>query len=198
VVDPYLLPGTDVLRNRAGITDATVLADFEFKASLARVAELECRPVEGNFDLRHLCAIHRHIFCDVYDWAGVTRTVDIAKGMFFCRCDAIESESRRVFGAIANDNYLVGLSRAAFVAKLADHWGEVNALHPFREGNTRRHLLWFSIRPSAARTTLLRTLFPNMAPRYGRGAGACRPDTASCTGPGYRFLVTTGRRPAAR
>lgn len=143
MADPYVLPGTDVLRNRAGITDARVLAGFELTASLARVAELERRPVEGDFDLPHLRAIHRHIFCDTYDWAGEIRTVDIAKGMYFCRCDAIESESRRVFGAIANDNYLVGLSREAFIGRLADNWGEVNALHPFREGNTRTQRVFF-------------------------------------------------------
>lgn len=57
--------------------------------------------------------------------------------MYFCQCDAIGSEARRVFGAIADDNYLVGLSRESFVIRLAEHWGEVNALHPFREGNTR-------------------------------------------------------------
>lgn len=141
--DPYLLPGTDVLRNRCGITDAAVLADFELKVSLVRVAELELRPVEGDFDLRHLRAIHRHIFGDVYHWAGAIHTVDIAKGMYFCRHDAIESEGRRVFEAIAKDNYLIGLGRDAFVVKLAEHWGEVNALHPFREGNTRTQRVFF-------------------------------------------------------
>jgi cell filamentation protein len=34
----------------------------------------------GDFDLRHLRAIHRHLFQDVYDWAGEIRTVEIAKG----------------------------------------------------------------------------------------------------------------------
>lgn len=143
MTDPYLLPGADVLRNRCSITDATVLADFELTASLARVAELERQPMEGDFDLRHLCAVHRRIFGDVYDWAGMIRTVDIAKGMYFCRSDVIESESRRVFGAIARDSYLTGLSRDTFVVKLADHWGEVNALHPFREGNTRTQRVFF-------------------------------------------------------
>jgi cell filamentation protein len=63
--------------------------------------------------------------------------------MFFCRYELIEGQSDDVFGAIANDNYLVGLSREVFIAKLADHWGEVNALHPFREGNTRAQRVFF-------------------------------------------------------
>jgi cell filamentation protein len=143
VADPYLLPGTEVLRNRPGITDATVLADFELKASLARVAELTRCPIEGNFDLQHLCAIHRHIFQDVYGWAGKIRTVNVAKGMWYCRVDAIASESRKIFRRIAADNYLIGLGREPFVVKLAGHWGEVHALHPFREGNTRTQRVFF-------------------------------------------------------
>jgi hypothetical protein len=58
--------------------------------------------------------------------------------MYFCRYDAIESESRRIFGAIADDNYLVGLSRDSFIIRLAEHWGEVNAVHPFRHAVRRR------------------------------------------------------------
>lgn len=143
VADPYVQPGAEVLRNRLGITDPAVLADFELRASLVRVAELTRRPLDGDFDLRHLCAIHRHVFRDVYDWAGEIRTVNIAKGMPYCRADAIESESRAVFRRIAEDDYLAGLRRELFVVKLAEHWGEVNALHPFREGNTRTQRVFF-------------------------------------------------------
>jgi len=143
VSDPYLVPGRDVLRNVPGVTDPALLAEFELTASLARVAELARAPIDGSFDLDHLCAIHRHLFQDVYAWAGEVRTVDIAKGMPFCRCAAIESEAGRVFGAIARDDYLVGLGRDAFVVRLATHWGEVNALHPFREGNTRTQRVFF-------------------------------------------------------
>lgn len=143
MTDPYLLRGTAVLRNRPGITDPTALAGFELTVSLARVAELERTPIDGSFDLDHMCAIHRHIFQDVYDWAGQIRTVNIAKGMPFCRHDAIESEAARVFGAIAEDDYLVGLTWSVFVRKLAEHWGEGNALHPFREGNTRTQRVFF-------------------------------------------------------
>lgn len=141
MADPYLAGG--VLRNRAGITDPAELARFELSASLARVAELARAPLEGSFDLDHLRAIHQHVFQDVYDWAGQPRTVDLAKGMPFCRHDAIESEAAKVFGAIARDDYLVGLDLERFVVALAEHWGEVNALHPFREGNTRTQRVFF-------------------------------------------------------
>jgi len=63
--------------------------------------------------------------------------------MHLCRCDTTDSESRRVFGAIADDNYLVSIRRESFIIRLAEHWGEVNALHPFREGNTRTQRVFF-------------------------------------------------------
>lgn len=37
---------------------------------MARVAALESRPLVGAFDFAHHQAIHKHIFSDVYEWAG--------------------------------------------------------------------------------------------------------------------------------
>ncbi len=45
--------------------------------------------------------------------------------------------SASVFDALAADNYLKGLPREQFVDRLAFHFGEINSIHPFREGNGR-------------------------------------------------------------
>jgi cell filamentation protein len=75
--DPYVYPGTSILRNRLGITDP----DFLDKQERVLVALRIRRNVpRGNFDLKHLRAIHRHLFQDIYDWAGELRTVEISKG----------------------------------------------------------------------------------------------------------------------
>jgi cell filamentation protein len=75
--DPYLYPGTSVLRNRLGTSDP----DYLDKQERALVALRMRRNVpRGAFDLKHLRAIHRHLFQDVYDWAGELRTVEISKG----------------------------------------------------------------------------------------------------------------------
>jgi cell filamentation protein len=76
-VDPYLIPGTKVLRNRLGISDARRLDRIERRIVADRIAE--GAPV-GAFDLGRLRAIHRHLFQDIYDWAGELRTVEINKG----------------------------------------------------------------------------------------------------------------------
>jgi hypothetical protein len=68
--DPYLYPGTSVLRNRLGTTDP----DYLDKQERALVALRMRRNIpRGAFDLKHLRAIHRHLFQDVYDWAGELR-----------------------------------------------------------------------------------------------------------------------------
>ena len=52
---------------------------FEGEATFGRVLQLHERPIIGNFDRAHLQAIHKHIFQDVFEWAGKLRTVKIAK-----------------------------------------------------------------------------------------------------------------------
>ncbi|MDP3653532.1 MAG: Fic family protein [Rhodoferax sp.] len=78
--DSYAYPGTEVLRNKADIRDQIALDAFEADATAVRMLELIDNPVQGVFDFQHLCAIHRHLFQDVYHWAGEMRTVDISRG----------------------------------------------------------------------------------------------------------------------
>jgi cell filamentation protein len=63
--DPYLYPGTSVLKNLRDLTDPKLLERFEARQTHRRIAELIDNPVAGRFDVAHLKAIHRHIFQDV-------------------------------------------------------------------------------------------------------------------------------------
>ena len=78
-MDPYVYPGTSVLRNLRDFRDAGVLSEFEAEATARRLRQLEHKPLSGAFDSLHLQAIHRHIFQDVFEWAGDFRTVSISK-----------------------------------------------------------------------------------------------------------------------
>jgi cell filamentation protein len=78
--DPYVYPGTDVLRNLLDLRDAAALAEREAALSAIRIAQLERRFIPGDFGLTHLQATHRHICGDIYPWAGELRTVRITKG----------------------------------------------------------------------------------------------------------------------
>jgi cell filamentation protein len=109
-------------------------------------------PVPPSYDLSHLCAIHHRVFGDIYDWAGQLRTVAIAKGSWFCLPQYIESSAAEVFRALHGENLLRGLPRNAFVERLTYYLGEVNAVHPFREGNGRANVTSRRPPPSWAAT----------------------------------------------
>ena len=136
--DPYLDLQSGVLRNRLGITDAGELARAEAELTSYRLIELRASPLPGRYDLPHLQAFHRHIFGDVYDWAGELRTVTLGKGgALFCLPQHLVATADDVFTRLARDRHLRGRDRTAFVDGLAALLAEVNTLHPFREGNGR-------------------------------------------------------------
>lgn len=135
--DPYLDLSSGVLRNRLGIADADELATAEADFTSVRISQLNLGRLPGSYDLPHLQAFHRHIFGDVYVWAGELRTVAIGRGMAFCRPDHIAGDADELFAWLARTAHLTGLEREAFVDALTELLSDLNALHPFREGNGR-------------------------------------------------------------
>ena len=136
--DPYTYPGTDVLRNILDIHDPRQLGAFEANATAARLIELDAAPLAGQFDPTHLKAIHRHIFQDVYPWAGEFRTVNIAKGgQLFGAAAFVEPALQEVLRKLPGERYLRGSDPHAFAMRAGYYMGEINAIHPFRDGNGR-------------------------------------------------------------
>jgi cell filamentation protein len=135
--DPYLDQQHGILRNRLGITRKEDLATAEADITRFRLAQLHRRPLPGHYDLAHLQAIHKWIFGDIYDWAGEIRTVSIGKGALFCLPQHIVPAADELFGRLHRDGFLRGLGHDEFVDKLAELFADMNALHPFREGNGR-------------------------------------------------------------
>jgi cell filamentation protein len=136
--DPYLYPGTNVLRNIPGIRDLDQLFLFEANATHARHLELREYPTNGKFDPLHLKAIHGTLFQDVYDWAGQFRTVNISKGgHLFGAAAVIEMALHGILEKLPRENFLRALDREAFAQRCGWYFGEINAIHPFREGNGR-------------------------------------------------------------
>lgn len=133
----YCYPNSDILKNRMGIQDMGQLRQLEKRLTMLRILELVDKPIQGEFDLKHLRSIHRYIFRDIYEWAGEIRKVDIAKGSMFCNVKFIESQAEEIFGKLREENYLRGLNKDDFSIRLAYYFSEINALHPFREGNGR-------------------------------------------------------------
>jgi len=136
--DHYLDKETGLLKNKLGLSDKKSLENYETECTRNRSYQLNEKPIDGNFDLDHLCAIHRHLFGDVYEWAGEIRDLDIAKNnSFFAHHAYIHSYAKDIFGKLAKENCLAGLGAQAFSERAAHYLSEINALHPFREGNGR-------------------------------------------------------------
>lgn len=133
----YCYPGTEVLINNFGEHDPKVLSQLEGMCTAARIVDLLKKPVSGNFDLTHLKKIHHYIFQDIYSWAGQFRMVNISKELLFCDVNFIEKELNKLFLKLKGENYLKDCSEDNIAAKAAYYLGEINAIHPFREGNGR-------------------------------------------------------------
>jgi cell filamentation protein len=138
-MDPYVYPGTNVLRNLLNLRDADELSRAEAIATALRIYELQDTPKIGKFDAAHLQSIHRHIFQDLFDWAGEFRTVNISRSgqMPFAFWQQIAPCVSKLASDLARERYLEHLNMADFCKRAAFHMGELNAIHPFREGNGR-------------------------------------------------------------
>lgn len=141
VGDPYVYPDVPtVVRNKFGIKNASKLDAVERVHVAQRIEE---GIPAGAFDLAHIKAIHKHLFQDVYDWAGKTRTVELAKGgHHFQPVGYIEIGIGNIHNRLVQYRFLTGLAPAAFATEAAQIIGDLNYVHPFREGNGRTQLLY--------------------------------------------------------
>ncbi|HEV7877920.1 Fic/DOC family protein [Bradyrhizobium sp.] len=146
--DPYCYEGTSVLKNRLGLQSQDQLTEFEHAISSQRAEE----PLPaGNLDQRHYCALHRHLYQDVYDWAGELRTVRTSKGgSMFCYPENIAAQLAKLFRDLAAAKQFTELDSDGFARAAAHFLAELNAIHPFREGNGRTQLTFLKLIATAA------------------------------------------------
>ena len=142
----YCYPDSNVLMNKFNIRDGDKLQEIERKMSYANIVYLGENPLKGVLDLKYLQKIHKYIFGDIYGWAGRIRGGKFfSKGeTVFCVADMIPTYADSIFGKLRAERWLRGLERGEFIERLAYFMGEVNALHPFREGNGRTQRIFFA------------------------------------------------------
>jgi cell filamentation protein len=106
--------------SRLGLRDQTKLDALEAEMTAQRFQE----PFpSGKFSYRHYSAVHRHLFRDVYSWAGKIRTVRISKsGSAFCYPEHIDREMKRLFASFKGRKHLSGLDARTFAAQAAHYW----------------------------------------------------------------------------
>ena len=139
-IDPnftYTDPKTGLLRNLPDITDPDVLLFVESGAVTKRLQELYEKPIKIK-GIDTLFEIHRHLFQDIYVWAGKKRTVEISKdGKQFFPKSYFDNAFRYIEQLIAEFKIIPKDKKKLLAEKLAEILDNINYLHPFREGNGR-------------------------------------------------------------
>ena len=133
----YFIDGTDVLKNKLGITNTKELEQKEKLISLEKLTYLKLFPINGCFDANHLKRIHKFLFDDIYYFAGEYRTCTLAKTTReFYKPEEIEKYLNDELERMNKDGKLIN-SLDYYSFFLADMYYQLMTVHPFREGNGR-------------------------------------------------------------
>lgn len=135
--DAYFIDGTNILKNKLGITKEEELKKVDANISFKNLLDLYVNPIEGSFDKNHLCAIHKKLFGDLYPFAGKYRTVYMQKGNssfvgendIDWRLDITLNQMNEDIKKVKSIDY--------YAIFLANYYNELIVIHPFREGNGR-------------------------------------------------------------
>ena len=133
----YCYPNTSILKNKLNITNDDDLYKAEMELVAYSITNLVQEPIKGNFDFEHLKLIHKRLFEKVYDWAGIPRKCAIAKKDLFCLPQYIDNYANDIFRKLEKCNYFITYNYERKLKCLVEIFADINALHPFREGNGR-------------------------------------------------------------
>jgi cell filamentation protein len=166
----YTLPDGETLKNKLGARNYEALEAAETDYVQSRLLEIRLgQGPAGKLDAAHLKAIHRHLFQDLYEWAGHTRdeSFRLSDGAIATEpvlrkvdgkpfmpgaliADALDSITRK----LAEQNHVRGLDQEAFANRAADVMVDLNGVHPFREGNGRTQRVFMDALAKEAGYTL--------------------------------------------
>lgn len=145
-IDYYVYPNTQILKNKFDIRNETVLNETEAEYTSLRLKQImqNNKDINGNYDFKHLCSMHYYIFQDIYEWAGIPRTINIEKSELalgglsveYSNVENMEDDINHVLNKIRIihwDKISLEEKALAFSENLAELW----KVHCFREGNTR-------------------------------------------------------------
>lgn len=132
-------PGTTVLINFEDIRDPEELLERETELQLVAYERI-FSPFDESItpDLPFFYYLHHMMFSPLFVWSGRPRTVGISKGGTpFCPPRNIDSTMTDIFTELERERWLFGLDLGVFIERAAYYICEINAVHPFREGNGR-------------------------------------------------------------
>ncbi len=135
-------PQSDTYVNKLNIRDRIQLEATE-RLLTAERADQGFPPRANHRTYSGFKAIHRHLFQDLYSWARKERRYTTGRGSIpFAVPEHISSWMEQQFKQLARDRYLVGRNKKDFAAATATYVNEINACHPFIDGNGRAQRFW--------------------------------------------------------
>jgi cell filamentation protein len=145
MIDPYCYPNTRVLRNRFNLQDEEQLKAAEARVASFALFALVDDPLLGSCDEDRFRGTHRAIFQNIYEWAGsyrrdigtMTKGREAGYEVTYGESQFVPREMARIFSALKAEEYLLGLDLEKFASRLAYFYSEIDAIHPFRDGNSR-------------------------------------------------------------
>ena len=127
-----------VLENKLGITDSAELARQEEKISKKKALELFEKGILNSLEtgtFESLSKIHKYLFDEIYEFAGEIRNVNIAKGNFRFAPVMYLKQALEHIDKMPQSTY----------EEIIKKYVEMNAAHPFREGNGRSTRIWLDL-----------------------------------------------------
>lgn len=145
VKDPYVQEN-GTLKNKLDISDYDKLNLAEKDITFSKFLDVK-RTFRTKFDISYIKSIHKHIFEDIFDWAGEFRKIPVYKeevvipglSLNYTEPKNIEKELTSCLEKINNTDWeslTLDQKSSTFTRYLTEFW----TIHPFRDGNTRTTL----------------------------------------------------------
>ncbi len=124
------------LVNKLGITDQKKLEKAEAMYVERKTVNNGLSKKAQEISKKGLKAMHKELFSEVYAWAGQFRDYTTGRGIPFCKPEYIDNSLDKIYKDV-NSKIKPGISDKDFAKAAGEFIGELNAIHPFIDGNGR-------------------------------------------------------------
>lgn len=144
MLDPYLIPDTDVLKNKLDIADKDILEKAEADITYLKLLDIDAWFENKPLNYETFLEVHKYIFGDLYEWAGRIRTIDIYKeeavlggvSLTYGEISSIQLQIETIINDL-NQVEWSDISVEEMIPLFSELIARLWLIHPFREGNTR-------------------------------------------------------------
>ena len=144
MLDPYLIPDSDILQNKLGITNKDLLEKAEADITYLKLLDIDAWFENKPLNYETFLEVHKYIFGDLYEWAGQLRTIEIYKekavlggvSLVYGDVPSLKFQVEKIIDDL-NQVEWTEISLEEMTPLFSDLVARLWLIHPFREGNTR-------------------------------------------------------------